>query len=369
MIVLRVVGFLIGVFVVVATFGSSIRTVVLPRAVPARVGRAVFLLVRAAFNLWIGRRASYARRDRVLALYAPAALLALLIAWLVLILLGYTAMLWSLEGHTFISAFTLSGSAIFTLGFSDPPTFPNTLLVLSEAAVGLAELALLIGYLPTIYNAFARRERLVTKLEVRAGSPPAGVTALVRFYVLGRADSLADEMWAQWEDWFVDVEESHTSQPSLPFFRSPQPDHNWVTAAGAVLDAAALRASVVDGPRDVKAELCIRAGYLCLRRIADFFQIPHDPDPRPEDPIAVTRGEFDEACEQLERAGVPLTPDRERAWRDFAGWRVNYDTVLIALASFTTAPAAPWSSDRGLVRYRPPLFSLRAPARPRPVRR
>lgn len=367
MIALRVVGFLFGALVSVATFGSSIRTVVLPRAIPARIARLIFLAVRVAFNVWIGRRASYARRDRVLAFYAPAALLALLIAWLVLILLGYTAMLWSLEGHTFVSAITLSGSAIFTLGFAHPPSFPDTLLVLSEAALGLAELALLIGYLPTIYNAFARRERLVTKLEVRAGTPPSGVTVLVRFFVLGRADSLADEMWDQWEDWFADVEESHTSQPSLPFFRSPQPDHNWVTAAGTVLDAAALRASAVDGPRDVKAELCIRSGYLCLRRIADFFRIPHDPDPRPDDPVSVTREEFDDACDQMARAGVPLKPDRDRAWADFAGWRVNYDTVLIALAGLTTAPPAPWSSDRGLVSFRPPLLGLRA--RPRPDRR
>jgi hypothetical protein len=50
-------------------------------------------------------------------------------------------------------------------------------------------------------------------------------------------------------------------------------------------------------------------------------------------------------------AGVPLKADHDQAWRDFAGWRVNYDAALIGLAALTMAPEAPWSSDRSL---RPP---------------
>jgi hypothetical protein len=48
----------------------------------------------------------------------------------------------------------------------------------------------------------------------------------------------------------------------------------------------------------------------------------------------------------LAAENVPLKPDREQAWRDYAGWRVNYDKVLITLARLTRAPTAPWSSDR-----------------------
>lgn len=148
--------------------------------------------------------------------------------------------------------------------------------------------------------------------------------------------------------------------PALVFFRSPQPDHSWVTAAGAVLDAASLYLSAIDLPRNVRAEFCIRAGYLALRRVAEFFGIPFDPDPKPSD---VGRNEFDEACERLASAGLPLKPDRDRAWLDFAGWRVNYDTVLVALAGLTVAPLAPWSSDRSLMDWRPPLLRRRMKAR------
>jgi len=49
----------------------------------------------------------------------------------------------------------------------------------------------------------------------------------------------------------------------------------------------------------------------------------------------------------LARHGVPLKDDRDLAWQDFAGWRVNYDTVLLALCLLTTAPYRPWSSDQG----------------------
>jgi hypothetical protein len=117
-----------------------------------------------------------------------------------------------------------------------------------------------------------------------------------------------------------------------------------------VLDGASLLASTVDRPRSPDAELCIRAGYVALRRIADFFDVRHNPDPHwPEEPISIDRREFDQVCRQLAEAGVPLKADLDQAWRDFAGWRVNYDRVLLSLAALTVAPYAPWSSDRSMI--------------------
>src|SRR5919109_218843 len=103
--------------------------------------------------------------------------------------------------------------------------------------------------------------------------------------------------------------------------------------------AACWFASTVDRPRSPDAELCIRAGYIALRRIADFFGIPHPGDPHwPAEPISIERSEFDEACRRLADAGVPLKADLEQAWRDFAGWRVNSDRGLPALAPLNLAP-------------------------------
>ncbi|MGH9302173.1 MAG: hypothetical protein ACRD0E_09855, partial [Acidimicrobiales bacterium] len=80
--------------------------------------------------------------------------------------------------------------------------------------------------------------------------------------------------------------------------------------------------------------------------VADFYGIAYDPDPNPTDPVSITQSEFAATCDQFAAAGIPLRADREQAWRDFVGWRVNYDTVLLALAGLVGAPEAPWSSDR-----------------------
>jgi hypothetical protein len=282
--------------------------------------------------------------------------MATLAAWLTLVLAGFTLIFWGTEHAAWRAAFELSGSSLFTLGFAHSQHLAATALDFVEAAIGLFLLALLITYLPSIYSAYSRREVGITALEVRAGSPPSAREMIWRYWRLGRLPEIR-EVWVEWQRWFVEVEESHTSHPAIAFFRSAHNDHSWVTSAGAVLDGAALVLSSVDIPRDVEAEFCIRAGYLCLRGIAAYFQIPYDPDPQPDDPISVGREEWENLISGLEASGVALKSDRDQAWRDFAGWRVNYDTVLLALARLTEAPPALWSSDRaGGERIRPPVF-------------
>ena len=119
-------------------------------------------------------------------------------------------------------------------------------------------------------------------------------------------------VWEEWERWFLDIEETHTSFPAVVFFRSPQPDHSWATAAGAVLDGAALTLSTVDVERDVQAEFCLRAGYLCLRRIADSFRIPYDPTRAPT--IRSRSGETSgrKPCAPSRRRGCPSRPTGTR---------------------------------------------------------
>jgi hypothetical protein len=352
---LRILAVAAGVAIVAASIGSAVKTVVLPRASASRITRSVFLLMRGLFRIVARPSMRFDRRDRILGAYAPLGLMATLAAWLTLALGGFTLIFWGTDHQGWRAAFNLSGSSLFTLGFGRPEGLGSTALIFIEAAIGLFLLALLITYLPTIYAAFSRREVGITALEVRAGSPPSAREMIWRYWRLERLSEI-HEVWAEWERWFVDVEESHTSHPSLAFFRSSHPDHSWITAAGAVLDGAALVLSSVDLPRDVKAEFCIRSGYLCLRAIADYFQIVHDPNPNPDDPISIGRDEWNAVIDDLAEAGVPLKPDRDQAWRDFAGWRVNYDRVLISLAALTEAPMALWSSDRGMVPMRPPVF-------------
>ena len=345
MTVLRVLVFVMGAFLVVATGISAVHTMVVPRGIPTVIARAVFVSLRYAFRAVARRTSGFEGRDRVMALYAPISLVVLPVAWLAIVLCGYALLYWSLDDSSLREAFRLSGSSLFTLGFSVPPHLPQLALALTEAGAGIGLLALLITYLPSIYTTFARRESAVALLETRAGSPPSGPTMIIRYHRIGWPDGF-DRVWRDWQQWFAELEESHTSMSALAFFRSPQPDRSWVTAAGAVLDGAALVASTVDGDRDPEAELLVRSGYVSLRRLAASFGIAFDPNPRPDDPISLTRDEYDDACGRMEAAGVPLRADRDQAWRDFAGWRVNYDTVLVGLARLVDAPPAPWSSDR-----------------------
>jgi hypothetical protein len=352
---LAVIAFAVGALTVVSTVLSAIETLVVPRAIPLRITRTVFLAMRALFGLRGKRAKSFRERDRDMALYGPISLFTLAASWLILTGLGYVLMYWSLGTRPWREALSLSGSSIFTLGFSAPRNLPTTILAFSEAIFGIGLLAMLISYLPSTYQSFSRREAAVAALDVRAGTPPTATAMLIRTSRIEGWDRL-DDLWRSWEVWFVDVTETHTSLPALVFFRSPHWEHSWVTASGAVLDAASLLASTVDRPRSADAELCIRAGYIALRRIADFFAISYPPDPHwPAELISIDRREFDEACREMSEAGVPLRSDLEQAWRDFAGWRVNYDRVLLSLASLTMAPYAPWSSDRSILIRRPPI--------------
>lgn len=356
MIAVEIVLFVLGAAIVLLTLRSAVRTFLVPRALQAYLARMVFVFVRRVLWLRSNHRHSYEQRDRVMAFYAPLALIALLVTWLVLVIAGYTAMFWALDIRPIRAAFVLAGSSLFTLGYASGGDLPTTILSFTCAGIGLALLALLITYLPSLYAAFQRREAGVAKLEVRAGRPPSGVYLIQLAWTVGRLENLK-ELWPSWEDWFVDVDESHSTFPTLAFFRSPHPDASWVTSAGTILDAASLFVSSVDVPRTPEAEYMIRAGYLCLRHIAEFFWLPVDDDPAPTDPIQVSRAEFDEAFDALAGSGIPMKADRDRAWRDFAGWRVNYDAALIGLARVTMAPDAPWSSDRvPEAHFVPPAF-------------
>jgi hypothetical protein len=341
---------LAGVFVIGAVVDSAVRTFVLPRGASSFVTRFVFRSLGRLFRNLCKPLNTYEARDRVMALYAPTALVGLVVVWVLLVLIAFAFVFRAVVFDGWNDAFEMSGSSLFTLGFVRPPRGSGEwgyVIAFVEAGIGLFLLALLISYLPTIYGAFSRREVAVARLAARAGTPPDAVELLIRYQAIGWLDELP-HLWAEWESWFSELSETHTTFSILAFFRSPNPHRSWVTSAGTILDSAAFAQSTLMVPWSAQAGLCIRAGYLALREIAGIYRIPFDPDPAPDDAISIAKAEFMDAYERLGGAGVPVRTDRERAWRDYAGWRVNYDGVLLALAGLTTAPYAPWSSDRSL---------------------
>ena len=356
-VVLRSGLVVVGIALIIWVLDAAVRTFVLPRAAPVRLTRWIASFNRRIFRL-VGREAhSYERRDKVMAMYGPITLLTLPAVWLAMILGAFVPIFYAIDDVPVGTAVRYSGSALFTLGFMTSAETDAVAVVFVEAAIGLALLALLISYLPTIYSAFSKREVAVTRLSVRAGTPPTPGELLERAHLAGFMHRL-DDVFEEWEMWFVELEETHTSLVILNFFRSPNPDRSWVTAAGAVLDTASIRMAAIDLPFSPSGGLCIRAGFTALRSVGDYFGIDYNPDPSPDTPIAVTRSEFDATLDRLALAGVPLVADRDAAWRSFAGWRVNYETVLLRLAEITMAPYAPWTSDRS------PVIEVTAPSDP-----
>ena len=362
MIWVQIVVGLLALAGVAAVLGSVLRTVVLPRGVPARLARVAFLLVRALLRLRLRLtgRSDYATRDRVFALQAPFGLFAQLLVWAALVWLLFAVMFWSLSGSTIDGgsigrALEQAGSSMLTLGFDAPHGLARQLLSFAAAGVGLTLFALVITYIPTVYAAFSRREALITKLVVRVGAPPTGPTLLSSTWRLGRFEQL-EEVWDRWEDWFIDVGESHTTFPQLAFFRSPHPQNHWVLATEAVLDGAALFTTVCDVPRQSRSELCLHAGVHSLAAIADFLGIPHAP-PEPDAEITLPERRFDRACDELRELGVPVREDRDRAWSEFRATRARYEPLLAVIGRLTDAPRSDWSSwSETAPRHRPPLL-------------
>jgi hypothetical protein len=355
MIILRIILAMLGVLLVAWTFLSAARTFVVPRSQRQALTVFLFSLSFRVFNFFVRRQEGYGEKDRLMALYAPLTLLMLVPFWLLLTAVGYALIYWAIGVRPWTEAFITSGSSLLTLGYAQFDNFFFHLLSFSEAVIGLMLVAMLIAYLPTMYGAFSRRETAVALLEVRAGWPPTAPELLWR--LRGMDMDLADRkaFWHSWEQWFTEIDENHTTLAALVFFRSPRPNLSWVRSAGVVLDGAALSLSVLEEEEGSPTKaVVLRAGFLALRRIADFFQIPYNPDPHfPEHPISVSREEFDAACARLEAQGMRLKADRDLAWQNFGGWRVNYDEALNGLARLTMAPETVWLSEVTMVRSDP----------------
>jgi len=268
----RCVAAVFGALLLLTDWNSIIGTLIVPRPIGSWLTKLVDRVVLAAYRFVTRGVADYHRRDRIFATQAAAILLTQLVAWLTIALIAFTLLMWPFADRGITAAFTDAGSSIFTLGFAEPLGTAPVVLVLLAAATGLIVVALQIGYLPTLYSAFNRRETEVALLNARAGVPSWGPELLARtFYALGTGVSTVDtlpDLYARWERWAADVAESHTTYLPLVRFRSPMSLSSWVISLLAVLDSAALILTLApDIAPAVPARLCLRGGFQCFRRV------------------------------------------------------------------------------------------------------
>ena len=345
---MRWIALPVGIVILLWTLLDVLRTLVMPRAARGRfrLSRILFRPVWQPWR-WIGvRRKTIQSRERVLAAAAPSFFFILLLGWVSLALLAYALILWSpafvhglgRSDGSFGDALYSSGSSLFTLGIgSGAATGWTRAIVVIAGANGLGLFAVVIAYLPVLYQAFNRREVGVLLLDARAGSPPSGPELLHRMGSAGMASALP-ELFAEWERWVADVLESHMSYPILSLFRSPHDNTSWVTSLGSVLDAATLMLTSVDGEPDERAKLLYGTGVHAVEDLYYYLRLT-------EREAVIQRDEFESVLEDMKDDGFSIRPVDD-AFARFTEKRAKYAPRLDALAVLLAAPPGLWIGDR-----------------------
>jgi hypothetical protein len=362
---LRVLSVIFGAVLILSVVVSAIETVVLPRLGFTRIAQVVFAVLHRAL---VHPKSDSRFRRRSHDLFAPVALISLPLVWTFGETLGFAFVYWGFHIGNFPQAVRSSGSALFTLGFSEPASSGLVWLTFVEATIGLGLVALLISYLPTIYSSYNQRERGVSMLRPVAGVPPTATQLLIRMHEMGTVE--APELWNRATDWIIDLEQSHSSFPALCYFAMQSPELSWVASVGAVLDSAAIliagRTNLTVAARGpgmllvYGAPAMVRIGQKCglpLEAPPATVEVVEARDPMPA--ISVRRAEFEAELDRLESVGVLQVDDRDRAWQRFAWIRSTYDRALRGLAGLTAAAPAYLTTDRPAKVGRPPFMVRR----------
>ena len=337
--------FLVGFAIVLAVGSSILRTLVVPRGVRSKLSTAILRATLGIFRAVARRTTTYEARDAVLAYAAPLSLILMLFAWLGLLFVGFSFLLFSFSPLDWAQSVREAGSSLFTLGFASTDRGQLTFIDFLAAATGPVVVGLLVGYLPSIYASYNRREVEVALLYARGGEPNWGPEIIGRHAIVNSAEELAT-LWNGWERWAADVAESHVNYPVLIHVRSAQPMRNWLVALLAVLDAAAFQMSVNPQIPQGPGRVALRQGIVTVHDIARAEGIMVEDDPDPDAAIALTYPEFLEAYDMLAAFGYAMTRSAIDAWPHFKGWRVNYEAAAYELARRIDAVPAPWSGVR-----------------------
>jgi hypothetical protein len=235
----------------------------------------------------------------------------------------------------------LSGVTFFTLGFGDvTPVNPlGRMLVITETGLGFGFLAILISYLPVLYQAFSHREVTIALLDARAGSPPTAAQILIRL-ARHRNFALLDRFLEEWERWAAEVLESQVSFPVLSFYRSQHDNQSWLAALTAILDTSTLVIAGVKGIDPYQAQLTFATARHTVVDLAMVYRVPpgeHEQDRLPEDQLRQLRAE-------LSAAGMNLR-EGEAVDQKLAELRGTYEPFVSALARYFLLPLPPYLSD------------------------
>ncbi len=341
---LIVAGFLVVAVIVFDIFAS----VLVPRPVRSALLVSAYLrryTWRGWRRIFIGTEPPQ-RREFLLGIYAPFVMVVLLGGWVFGLMLGFGLVFLGLRGGLVPpppdigAAMYYAGTSLLTIGYGDivAVQWPARAVSIAAGAAGLATVAIVLTFLFSLFASFQRREVFVVMLDARCSAPPSGV-ALLETY--GRLDLQSDlpRFFEQAQTWCAEVLDTHLAYPVLCYFRSSHVDVSWFAALGAMLDAAALILSSVEGVPKGQAAIMHDVGSHLTHDLAKYFGLLGGED------VLVERVEFDTARLRLVAAGYSLA-DEEQAWPAFQRLRAEYASSLNNMARYWAITPTQWIGDR-----------------------
>ncbi|MBR0641367.1 ion channel [Plastoroseomonas hellenica] len=327
-----------GMALAVVTLRDVFDTVVVPGGsrTSLRVAqRSVFLLL----PVWKRIRA----RNDVSATFGPLMLVLSFVVWMVLLTLAFGMMAHALSDSfqpplpSFSQAVFLAGSALVTIGLSETDALGVARWVVVAAGFcGLAVMTMAVTYLLEVQSSIAGRDAAILKMCSSAGDPPSALALLERHAAIGSGAELADVM-KDGRDWCAQVQQSHTTHPSLVYFRSVGTGAGWPATLGALLDLALIVEHCLEIPElRGRAALLRQDGTRMAEALIDLLQIPKAAQAQPFD--------YAELRHRLVAAGYAVRPAADAT--NFPAHRAELSRLPAALADHLGKPSAPLILDR-----------------------
>ncbi len=345
---MHILSAIAGIISILAILLDAFETVVLPRRVQ-RSFRLTSWFYRRTWIPWrklAERIPGRARRENFLGYFGPLSLIFLLALWAAGLILGFALLQYGAGEHFRLSGEPLtfglliyhSGETFFTLGYGDiiPSSGVARALAVVESGLGFAFLGVVIGYLPTIYSSFSRREIEISLLDARAGSPPSAAELLSRFGNCPQ-QAVLDQIFKDWERWAAEVLESHLSYPVLSFFRSQHNNQSWLGALITILDASALVVAGVDGLRNEQAKITFAMARHAVVDLAQVVNARYDPNATDRLPAK----ELLRLRESLGQRGVKLR-EGDAFEAKLSQLRSLYEPYAAAIAVNLSIALPPW---------------------------
>ena len=349
---MRAVEAALGILIAAVVLWDAFEAVVLPRRVTRKLRLSRFFYI-FWWGIWsaVGRSMRPGKfREVYLSVFGPLSILVLLMTWALGLIFGFAlvhaavggSVMASGEPMNFLLDLYLSGTTFFTLGLGDvlPRTTLDRLVAVVESGMGFGFLALIIGYLPILYQAFSRRELTISLLDARAGSPPTAAELLKRY---GREENRAavGDLLREWELWSAHVLESHLSYPLLVYYRSQHDNQSWLGAMTVILDTCALCMVAFEKQKTLQARLTFAMARHAVTDIAQALNAA----PQPVQPDRLPSADFKRLCAALAPTGIRFccgdaaVAEAEKRLSEF---RAMYEPYLNGLALRFLLPLPPW---------------------------